>query len=285
MQNYYKSFFFLKKMDISHIPTNSNQEEINKEIEKVLNSITFDEKSTPQTKPKREKLTDEQKKERKKINREKNKYLAKQKLQNQSVEAPVKTHTDNTPSEISGPTIQHINLDSFNFAPPVEIKQEEPENFINENLQSVNISVEEAENEREKLKKQYLAILITSPDLDKAKPPPAFKKIMKEIDNLDIEELRARLMFARQNVYNGIDNKIAGMLIDGVNLLVGNFLSCYDELKSEVEKDAYLNQLTANVLTADILYLVPDKLKLAGLYGMHVILAKSKTSSTVAPNN
>ena len=138
------------------------------------------------------------------------------------------------------------------------------------------------DSEREKIKSQFMKLLSTNPNLE-TKTPGKFKDIARDCNELPIDELKLRLQYAQKLQYDGLDNRIAGDVLSACSALVGGLLRCNDELQNRVKKDEYLRSMTGQALHENVLHLIPNYAKIAGIYSSHVIAAvKDKREKAAA---
>jgi hypothetical protein len=129
-------------------------------------------------------------------------------------------------------------------------------------------------NERQKLMDEYINILESGIDPKTLMINDELKKELATIETMDIHDLRIKLAFARRHLYKGVDHEVSKQVLDVACFMAGKTLNCYDQLKDDVMKDEYLKNLTNTVLTTKLLYLIPDPIKVGGLFGMHIIKAR-----------
>lgn len=131
--------------------------------------------------------------------------------------------------------------------------------------------------ERKALINEYITLAEQLPGQD-ITIPDNVRKSIKELEKCDIQELRLRLVYARKHIFSNIDSDIAKQVLHIACMGVGKFLNCYDELEKEVKEDKYLQGVTQNLLSSNLLSMISDPLKVAGLFGNHVIKARMQAS-------
>lgn len=130
---------------------------------------------------------------------------------------------------------------------------------------------EDTQKKREELKKIYL----NNPKLDLDKEIATNEMLLK-IDTMDINELEARIVDAKQQFSRKMDQKISDGALSIVNLIVGGFLDITKELEEEVKKDDILREATNDVLCQNVLIHLPAEIKMTGLYSLDVGVALKK---------
>lgn len=129
-------------------------------------------------------------------------------------------------------------------------------------------------DERQALIGEYVSMITSGVDPEKIQVSDNIRKIVKELQDSDINDIRIRVSLARKHLYRGIDNQLSEKTLDIACMLAGKALKCYDELKADVEGDEYLKNLTSNFLSTTILNKMPDTVKIGGLFASHVLKAK-----------
>jgi hypothetical protein len=133
--------------------------------------------------------------------------------------------------------------------------------------------------EKQKLIDEYITIITSGVDPDKIDVSDNLKKLVRNLEESDISDLRIRVTLARKHLYKGVDTQISEKTLDLACLVAGKALKCYDELHEDVMKDEYLKNLTSTMLTNKVLHMIPDHLKIGGLFASHVL--KAKLASTL----
>lgn len=142
-----------------------------------------------------------------------------------------------------------------------------------ESVTSSQINLTPEAEERKALINEYITLAEQMPGQD-ITIPDNVRKSMKDLEKCDIQELRLRLVYARKHIFTNIDSDIAKQVLHIACMGVGKFLNCYDELEKEVKEDKYLQGVTQNLLSTSLLSMISDPLKVAGLFGNHVIKAR-----------
>lgn len=126
-------------------------------------------------------------------------------------------------------------------------------------------------NELELLKRELQNILISNPSIDITKPISTLN--FEQINRMTKEELQARVFDAKKQLNQKLDSSISSAGLSIVNLVVGKFLNCLDELNEAVSNDKVLQDSARDMLTFNILSQIPPPIKVTGLYAMDVGVA------------
>lgn len=114
---------------------------------------------------------------------------------------------------------------------------------------------------------------------------PVNDKVAKMVEDMDIEELKARIRVGKRKQSGKMDNNVAEQLILVSNQLTGRMLDCLEELNESSLKDELLKECTKEYLCMNILDYIPHELKIGGLYGSHVASAYYKSSERKGKTN
>ena len=138
-----------------------------------------------------------------------------------------------------------------------------------------NIPEEEDSNEaeREKLQRELLSLAEINPDVVSK---PVSTELSSKINEMSIEELKARISQGRRVVSKKLDNSVADQFLTLTNSVAGNLLGCYEELQESTQQDELLKESTRDFLSFNLLNLIPLEVKLGGLYSSHIVSAKYK---------
>jgi hypothetical protein len=128
------------------------------------------------------------------------------------------------------------------------------------------------QDEREEIKNKFIEIISVNPNV-KLDTPEKFKEIAKRCNEMPLDELRLQLAYAQRLQYQGIDNKIAHNVLKLCSAVIGGVLDCNEQLQKKVDEDKYLQEITGSALGENVLHLLPNYMKIAGLYSSHVISA------------
>lgn len=137
------------------------------------------------------------------------------------------------------------------------------------------------EDERKMLVDRYIMIAEKMPEQDFV-VPEKIKKMSRDLSKIDINELRLTVSYMEKKQLKGIDSELAKKTLELSTMAVGKMLNCYDNLEKEVKNDEYLKDVTSTFMSSKILDMVPDALKIAGLFGKHVLVAYRGSSSQPA---
>lgn len=124
--------------------------------------------------------------------------------------------------------------------------------------------------EKEKLKSELLRLSDYNPDVVLK---PVNDKLANIVENMSIEELRARVRVGHRNQSSKMDGTVAAQAINLANQLSGRLLGCLEELTESSSKDKLLNECVKDYLCMNILDYIPNNLKIGGLYSSHVASA------------
>lgn len=142
----------------------------------------------------------------------------------------------------------------------------------------INVFQEEEDLEAEKraLKEKLLQYSDHNPDIV---VKPVNDKIAKLVNEMDIDELRARCRQGKKIVSSRMDNVVGQQIITLANQSVGTLLDCTDELHYSTKRDTLLQETTTQYFSLHLLDFIPDEIKMAGIYGSHVIGAYYEAES------
>jgi hypothetical protein len=127
---------------------------------------------------------------------------------------------------------------------------------------------EDLESEKRALREKLLQYSDHNPDIVMK---PVNDKITKLVKDMDIDELRARCRQGKKICSSRMDNAVGSQIITLANESIGRFLDCVDELHYSTKKDQLLTETTTQYFSLHILDYIPDEIKIAGLYGSHII--------------
>ena len=113
---------------------------------------------------------------------------------------------------------------------------------------------------------------------------PVNDKVAKLVEEMDIEELKARIRVGKRKQSSKMDNSVAEQTINLCNQFTGRMLGCLEELNETSLKDELLKECTKEYLCLNVLDFIPHELKIGGLYGSHVASAYYKASAKITPN-
>lgn len=131
-------------------------------------------------------------------------------------------------------------------------------------------SVEDEEAEIKRLREQ----LLTYADHNSAiVERPVNDKIAKLVNEMSIDELRARCRQGKKINAGRMDSVVGQQIIQFTNLAVGQLLDCLDELEESTRKDRLLHECTTEYLSLHLLDYIPEEIKIAGIYSSHVLSA------------
>ena len=109
------------------------------------------------------------------------------------------------------------------------------------------------------------------------------------IDNMDLDEIKARIRLANRATCSKLDSSVTQNLIMMTNQVCGRLLGCVEELESSTREDKLLHDTAKNYLGLNVLDHIPTEIKLFGLYGSHVanswVVAKKRTNVSVTEIN
>lgn len=108
---------------------------------------------------------------------------------------------------------------------------------------------------------------------------PVNDKVAKLVEEMDIEELKARIRVGKRKQSSKMDNSVAEQTILMCNQLSGRMLGCLEELNETSLKDELLKECTKEYLCLNVLDFIPHELKIGGLYGAHLASAYYKASA------
>lgn len=148
---------------------------------------------------------------------------------------------------------------------------------LTEDFENMDISNFEPNNELVKLKKELENLILNNPSIDLEKPVNT--TILERINNMSIEELKARIFNAKRELNGKLDLKISDGALSLVNQVIGRILGCCEELEQEVMKDNLLRESTKEMLSMNLLSKIPSQVKVAGLYSLNVGTALNKKKS------
>eukprot|EP00916_Digyalum_oweni_P004735 GHVL01008381.1.p1 GENE.GHVL01008381.1~~GHVL01008381.1.p1 ORF type:complete len:238 (-),score=30.38 GHVL01008381.1:331-1044(-) len=131
-------------------------------------------------------------------------------------------------------------------------------------------AVEDEEMEMKKLKEQLLNYADHNPDVVMK---PVNDKIAKLVNEMSIDELRARCRQGKKINAGRMDNVVGQQIIQLSNMAVGQMLDCLDELDESTRDDKLLNEVTTEYMSLHLLDFIPEEIKIAGIYSSHVLSA------------
>lgn len=147
-----------------------------------------------------------------------------------------------------------------------------------ENKPTLDLFREEADEEQEKkeLKEKLLQYADYNEDIVNR---PINDRIHKLINEMDIDELRARCRQGKKICSSRMNSVVGAQILNLANKGVGGLLECYDELQASTDSDELLKETVTNYFSLHILDFIPDEVKIAGIYGSHVINAYYEAST------
>jgi hypothetical protein len=135
-------------------------------------------------------------------------------------------------------------------------------------------------NELHRLRKEFENIILNNPSIDLDKKVNT--SILEKITQMSVEELKARIFNAKRELNSHLDMKISDGALSIMNQVVGRLLNCVDELDEEVMKDQLLRQSTKDMLSMNVLSMIPSNIKVAGLYSVNVATALTKSRGKIS---
>ena len=152
-----------------------------------------------------------------------------------------------------------------------------------DNESSFNDDEFDTDAEFKRLRKELESIILNNPNIDL--DTKVNTSVLQKINNMSIDELKARIFNAKRELNSHLDSKISDGALNIVNQIVGRMLNCVDELETEVMKDNLLRQSAKELLSMNILSMIPSQIKVAGLYSVDVATAISKKKSKQMVDN
>ena len=131
-------------------------------------------------------------------------------------------------------------------------------------------------SEKEKLKQELLRLSDYNPEIV---TKPVNDKISNLVDEMDLNELRARVRAGHRSQSSKMDDSVASQAINLANQLTGRMLGCLEELNESSLQDKLLKECVKDYMCLNILDFIPNELKIGGLYGSHVASAYYKASA------
>lgn len=171
----------------------------------------------------------------------------------------------------------HIEVIDLNSIEPPKKRRGRPAGAKNKKktvaeteAEGINLFQEEEDLEAEKrrLKEKLLQYSDYNPELV---TKPINDKISKLVNEMDIDELRARCRQGKKLCSSRVDTVVGQQIITLANQSVGSLLDCVDELHYSTRKDQLLQETTTRYFSLHLLDYIPDEIKMAGLYGSHVL--------------
>lgn len=131
-------------------------------------------------------------------------------------------------------------------------------------------------SEKEKLKQELLRLSDYNPEIV---TKPVNDKISNLVNEMDLNELRARVREGHRSQSSKMDDSVANQAINLANQLTGRMLGCLEELNESSLQDKLLKECVKDYMCLNILDFIPNELKIGGLYGSHVASAYYKASA------
>jgi hypothetical protein len=150
---------------------------------------------------------------------------------------------------------------------------------LTEDFENMDISNFQPQNELNKLKKELENLILNNPSIDLERPVNT--TFLERINNMSVEELKARIFNAKRELNGKLDLKISDGALSLVNQVIGRILGCCEELEQEVMKDQLLRESTKELLSMNLLSKIPSQIKVAGLYSLNVGTALNKKKLAV----
>lgn len=135
---------------------------------------------------------------------------------------------------------------------------------------SAPIDLDSEEREMKELKEKLLQFADHNPAVVEK---PINDRIAKLVDNMSIDELRARCRQGKKICSGRMDSVVGEQLIYLANQTCGTLLECVDELQASTEKDKLLHETTTEYFSLHLLDFVPEEVKIMGIYSSHVLKA------------
>jgi hypothetical protein len=151
--------------------------------------------------------------------------------------------------------------------------------FHLQNDQEIIIKDNDARNDKdvEKLKNDFKRLVISNPSYD-LKAPIKLNQELYLIDQMEVDELQARILDVKRQVSKKLDMKFSDGVLNVSAFVLGNLLNCVDELHKEFENDELLKESVNDVLSNELLVFIDPKIKLAGLMSMDTMKAYLKSA-------
>lgn len=172
--------------------------------------------------------------------------------------------------------INPINLDELKEKMPEQKKKRgRPAKKPTKTATDPVVSIENEEAEMKRLREQLLNYADHNPDIVEK---PINNKILKIVNEMDIDELRARCRQGKKINSARMDSVVGRQVIQIANLAVGQLLDCLEELQESTKDDKLLNETVTAYLSLHVLDFIPEEIKIAGIYGSHTLTAYQESS-------
>jgi hypothetical protein len=178
-------------------------------------------------------------------------------------------------------TEEKSEIDYDNMSVLTEDFEHQNDAWLRDNM---DISNFQPQNELNKLKKELENLILNNPSIDLERPVNT--TFLERINNMSVEELKARIFNAKRELNGKLDLKISDGALSLVNQVIGRILGCCEELEQEVMKDQLLRESTKEMMSMNLLSKIPSQVKVAGLYSLNVgsALNKKKSKQNVENN-
>jgi hypothetical protein len=131
-------------------------------------------------------------------------------------------------------------------------------------------SIDDEEKEKKELREKLMQYADHNEDIVMR---PVNDKVAKLVNEMSLDELRARCRQGKKICSGRMDNVVGNQVIELCNMSVGQILDCLEELQESTRNDELLHEVTTEYLSLHLLDMVPEEIKILGIYSSHVLTA------------
>lgn len=143
-------------------------------------------------------------------------------------------------------------------------------------VSEVPLDIDAEEREMKELREKLMQYSDRNPDIVMK---PVNDKISRLVNDMSIDELRARCRQGKKICSGRMDSVVGQQLIYISNQACGALLDCVEELQESTENDQLLHEVTTEYFSLHLLDHIPDELKITGIYASHLCKAYYEAQS------
>lgn len=171
--------------------------------------------------------------------------------------------------------ITQVDLSAMQEALPSKKGRGRPKGSSKKKV-SVPLDLDAEEREMKELREKLMQYSDHNPDIV---VKPVNDKISKLVNEMSIDELRARCRQGKKICSGRMDSVVGKQIIFLANQSCGALLDCVEELQESTSRDQLLQETTTEYFSLHLLDYIPDELKISGIYASHVLKAYYEAQS------
>lgn len=183
-------------------------------------------------------------------------------------------HTGNRCKKTTTPGVSPEPIENTNEVQPIKkLKPVKSDHPVSDKVDTDNDTGNDADDENEtddidKLKEEVLTLYRNDPDgLKKGSD----NELIKLVDKMDEKTLKMKIAQKRLMIGAKLNGSMTQTVLMGANQFIGKIFKCSEGLNKTTMKDAILKESCDDLLSYYLLDSIPVTIRLALLYGSHVV--------------